>query len=204
MGGREALAWAGASENLKGVNTMKRRSSLTLILSLLLAISSLALARTAAQEQEKSKPKSSETPSCGQDMNGMNKRGDEQMGFSQEKTSHHFRLMVDGGAIEVEAKDANDKETLQQIRTHLSHIARMFAEGNFKAPMLIHDQTPPGVPVMQRLKAEIKYEFEETKLGGRVRITSNNPEAREAIYEFLRFQIREHQTGDSLEVSMKS
>jgi hypothetical protein len=80
----------------------------------------------------------------------------------------------------------------------------MFAAGNFNAPVLIHDQTPPGVSVMQRLKAEIKYRYEETERGGRVRISSQNPQAIAAIYEFLRFQIKEHQTGDSAEVSMKS
>jgi hypothetical protein len=183
---------------------MKRRNSPTLVLSLLLAITALAFSSTSAQQEEKAKQRSSEQPACSQDMTAMNKRGDEQMGFSQEKTRHHFRLMIDGGAIEVEAKEANDTETLQQIRMHLSHIAKMFAEGNFKAPMLIHDQIPPGVTVMQRLKAEIRYEFEETKLGGRVRISSKNREAVAAIYEFLRFQIREHQTGDALEVGTRS
>jgi len=39
---------------------------------------------------------------------------------------------------------------------HLSHIAQMFADGNFQAPMLIHDQAPPGVPTLQRLKAAIR------------------------------------------------
>jgi hypothetical protein len=66
--------------------------------------------------------------------------------------------------------------------------------------MFIHDQTPPGVLVMQRLKAEIKYEFEKTERGGRVRITTGNAEALAAIHDFLRFQIKEHETGDSLEV----
>src|SRR5690348_16532220 len=34
---------------------------------------------------------------------GVVKRGDEVMGFSHEKTAHHFRLYPDGGAIEAEA-----------------------------------------------------------------------------------------------------
>ncbi len=67
--------------------------------------------------------------------------------------------------------------------------------------MLIHAQTPPGVTVMKRLKAEIKYQFGERERGGRVRITTNNTEAIAAIWEFLRFQIRDHRTGDSTEVS---
>jgi hypothetical protein len=36
--------------------------------------------------------------------------------------------------------------------------------------------------------------------GGRVRISTNNPTALQGIYDFLRFQIKEHKTGDSLDV----
>jgi hypothetical protein len=131
---------------------------------------------------------------------GVTTRGDQAMGFSHMKTTHHFRLMNDGGAIEVEANEAQDTTSRDQIRMHLQHIAQMFAEGDFDAPMFIHDETPPGVPVMQRLKAEIKYEFEKTERGGRVRVTTGNKEALAAIHEFLRFQIKEHETGDSLEI----
>ncbi|SPE25161.1 conserved exported hypothetical protein [Candidatus Sulfopaludibacter sp. SbA3] len=38
----------------------------------------------------------------------MNNRGDRVMGFSHEKTTHHFRLYADGGAIEVTANDPRD------------------------------------------------------------------------------------------------
>lgn len=131
---------------------------------------------------------------------GMSERGDQVMGFSHTKVTHHFLLMKDGGAIEAEANDPQDTASRDQIRMHFSHIAEMFAQGNFNAPMLIHDQTPPGVPTMQRLKSEIKYEFEETARGGRVRITTRNRKALAAIHDFLRFQIKEHETGDPLEI----
>jgi len=134
-------------------------------------------------------------------MEEMNKRGDHVMGFDHLKTSHHFRLLSDGGAIEIIANSADDIESRDQIRMHLGHIAKMFAEGNFNAPMLIHDQTPPGVPVMQSLKGEITYKFGEIERGATVRISTNNPEALKAIYAFLRFQIKEHKTGDPVEVS---
>src|SRR5437773_8721553 len=84
----------------------------------------------------------------------MNKRGDHVMGFDHLKTTHHFRLLSDGGAIEITANSADDVESRDQIRMHLGHIVKMFAEGNFNAPMLIHEQTPPGVPVMRSLKRE--------------------------------------------------
>jgi hypothetical protein len=124
-------------------------------------------------------------------------RGDHVMGFSHEKTTHHFRLYKDGGAIEVTANDPKDTASRDQIQMHLSHIARMFAAGDFNAPMLIHDRVPPGVPVMQRLKAEVQYEFTKTERGGTVRITTSNAEALAAIHEFLRFQIDDHRTGDT-------
>lgn len=128
----------------------------------------------------------------------VNRRGDHEMGFSHEKTTHHFRLSKDGGAIEVTANDPNDTESRDQIRQHLGHIAMMFSAGNFNAPMLIHDQTPPGVPAMKRLKSQIKYEFENMESGGRVKISTMNREAIDAVHEFLRFQITDHQTGDPL------
>ncbi|HEU4388814.1 MAG TPA: hypothetical protein VFV34_13515, partial [Blastocatellia bacterium] len=82
----------------------------------------------------------------------MNARGDKAMGFLQSKTTHHFRLLADGGAIEVEANDANDSASRDQIRQHLAHIAKTFANGDFGLPKDIHDQVPPGVPVMKQAR----------------------------------------------------
>jgi hypothetical protein len=51
--------------------------------------------------------------------------------------------------IEVTANDPNNTQSRDQIWHHLTHIAEMFSAGNFNAPVFIHDQTPPGVPVMK-------------------------------------------------------
>ena len=130
---------------------------------------------------------------------GVDERGDHTMGFSHEKTTHHFRLSARGGSIEVTANDSKDSASVEQIRKHLSHIVKMFKEGNFEAPMLIHGETPPGVPTMKKLKGEIDYTFEKIDQGGRVRIATGNAEAIESIHEFLRYQIKDHRTGDPLE-----
>jgi hypothetical protein len=130
----------------------------------------------------------------------MNRRGAQAMGFSQTATTHHFRLSKDGGQIEVEANDVRDSASRDQIRMHLWHIAASFAAGDFEIPMLVHAQTPPGVPVMRQLKDAISYKFEETERGGRVLINTNDAAARAAVHEFLRFQITEHHTGDPLDV----
>jgi hypothetical protein len=84
---------------------------------------------------------------------------------------------------------------------HLSHIAVLFKEGDFTKPMFTHGKTPPGVPAMARLKAEINYTYQEMERGGRVIITTANAEALAAIHEFLRFQIKDHETGDSVEIT---
>ncbi|MBL8206022.1 MAG: cytochrome c [Blastocatellia bacterium] len=131
---------------------------------------------------------------------GVNQRGDKVMGFSHEKTGHHFRLKPDGGWIEVEVKDPKDTASRDQIRTHLKHIAQKFSAGDFTAPMLIHDKTPAGVPTMKQLKTDIQYQFEEMQRGARVRIVTSNAKAIAAIHEFLRFQISDHRTSDSGEV----
>ena len=130
----------------------------------------------------------------------VDQRGDHVMGFSHEKTTHHFLLFPDGGAIQVEANDAKDTTSCDQIRMHLAHIATIFGDGNFEAPMLIHDQTPPGVPALQKLKAEVSYRFQKTDRGGVVRVSTKNPDALKALHDFLRFQIKDHATKDSGEV----
>lgn len=129
---------------------------------------------------------------------GVNERGDHAMGFDHTKTTHHFLLRENGGIIQVTANDPKDTESRDQIRMHLSHIAMMFSQGNFEIPMIIHDQVPPGVPVMKEKKAEIKYAYEDQDSGARIVISTSNDEARSAIHDFLRFQITDHQTGDPL------
>ena len=128
-------------------------------------------------------------------------RGDHAMGFSHEKTTHHFFLYADGGAIQVTANDLEDTESRSQIRMHLGHIAQMFGSGDFQTPMLVHAELPPGVPAMKKLKSDIRYTFEEIEHGGRVRIRTKKPEALSAIHEFLRYQISDHQTGDPMKVT---
>jgi hypothetical protein len=129
---------------------------------------------------------------------GVESRGDDAMGFSHEKTTHHFRLLRDGGAIEVEANDPKDAANRDQIRTHLSQIVGMFTAGNFETPLFIHGEMPTGVADMKRMREVIGYRFEATAHGGRVRITARSPEAIQAVHEFLKFQITDHQTGDPL------
>jgi hypothetical protein len=134
----------------------------------------------------------------------MNERGEKGMGFSQTSTTHHFFLNSSGGVIQVEVKDATDVSDRANIRMHLTHIAQAFENGNFDIPMFVHDTVPAGVPEMKKLREQIHHSFAETPNGGRVVISSTDPEARTAIHSFLRFQIEEHKTGDPLAQSPES
>jgi hypothetical protein len=131
------------------------------------------------------------------------RRGDRVMGFSHSEASHHFRLFTDGGEIEVLANDPRDTSTRDRIRQHLQQIARMFAAGDFRDPMQIHATTPPGVPTMKKLRARIRYRYRELPRGALVRISTHDRQALQAVHEFLRFQIADHQTGDSTRITGK-
>jgi hypothetical protein len=128
---------------------------------------------------------------------GVDARGDHAMGFSHEKTAHHFTLLPDGGVIAVAADSSTDTASRDQIRMHLTHIAAMFSANNFDVPMFIHDKVPRGVPVMKQQHDAITYIFQPTTSGGRIRITTHNADALQAIHAFLRFQIADHRTGDA-------
>ena len=148
-----------------------------------------------AQQSQPADPQKSKHDS----MESMNERGDKVMGFDHTRTTHHFLLRANGGVIQIEANEKSDTASRDEIRQHMRHIARMFGEGNFSAPMLIHEQNPPGAEVMKQLKAKINYEFGENERGAFIRISTDDADALKAIHEFLRFQIKEHMTGDPLE-----
>ncbi len=130
----------------------------------------------------------------------LKKRGAEAMGFDQDHSTHHFSLKATGGDISVEANDATDIAMRTAIRTHLAEIAGEFSRGIFDKPLATHAEVPPGVAAMTRLKNEIVVRYEDSPRGGRVTIRTSNDDARRAIHEFLRYQIKEHATGDPLTV----
>jgi hypothetical protein len=123
-------------------------------------------------------------------------RGDQVMGFDHTRTTHHFRVESDGGVVEVEATSPEDDESRQAIRSHLHEIAGMFTRGDFTSPFTIHQRVLPGVPVMIEKKDAIRYLYEETERGARIRISSSDSSAVSAVHEFLQAQIGDHRTGD--------
>lgn len=188
---------------------MQRRKS---YMSATLAATTLLLmgptsrtAVSAAQQQEAHKHAAASKENHVHDSCAMMARGEDAkgMGFSQTETTHHFLLQKDGGTIQVEVNDPKNTFERDKVRTHLTHIAHLFSEGNFEIPMFVHDKMPDGAETMKEKKDAIRYRFEQTPNGGRVRMGTRDAEALKAVHAFMRFQIDEHKTGDPLEAPLK-
>jgi hypothetical protein len=125
-------------------------------------------------------------------------RANQGMGFDQDKTTHHFLLEKRGGTIVVMANDGSDATSIDNIRMHLKHISGAFANGDFSLPLFVHATEPPGVATMKERRAQMSFRYEEVAKGGKVVVQTDDPVALAAFHDFLRFQIREHKTGDPL------
>lgn len=120
-------------------------------------------------------------------------------GVSSDGTRHHFLLAPNGGSIRLGVEDETRTDARDAVREHLRAIARAFAAGDFSMPAAIHDQAPPGVDVMKARRDAIAYAYADTPAGGMVTIATEDREALAAVHAFLRFQIRDHGTGDPTE-----
>jgi hypothetical protein len=103
-------------------------------------------------------------------------------------------------SIQVTANDTSDSASREHIRMHLRHISKAFAEGDFTDPHEVHAEVPPGVPVMKERKDKISYRYGPIANGGRVVIRTEDAKALEAVHDYLRYQITEHKTADSIAV----
>jgi hypothetical protein len=165
-----------------------------------LAVASLALVSVAYAQDHPMMPPGMTRE---QHMALMKQHGQTAMGFDQDKATHHFTLTTNGGTIQVTVIDPADQVTRDEIQAHLREIAAAFGRGDFEKPLLTHGEVPPGVSEMQRHKDAITYTYEGLEDGGIVRIATSNADARNAIHDFLQYQIREHVTGDPMTVQGK-
>jgi len=130
----------------------------------------------------------------------LKQRGADAMGFDQDATTHHFTLTPTGGSIEVTVKNSADDKNLTALRRHLRTIGEEFTRGQFDKPFQTHGEVPPGVAAMQAHIAAIAFRYQDLSDGAAVRIETLDPGLVQAVHAFLRYQITEHHTGDSLDV----
>jgi hypothetical protein len=117
----------------------------------------------------------------------VDEQGDQAMGFSHLKITHHFRMNSFGGTIGATANNPTDKISSDVIRSHLSHVAVMFANGDFSTPMFVPDGVPPGATTMKTVAGQHSVSIRRNPEGRKVRIESKDPAALAAIHDFLRF-----------------
>ena len=121
-------------------------------------------------------------------------RGGEAMGVDQYTSTHRFDALPDGGRIELQ-RDADDPAGVAQIRRHLQDIEEAFTSGDFTTPAFVHMRQVPGTVIMAAKRALITCTFRELPRGGELRMTTEDPEALEAIHAFLAFQRQDHRAG---------
>jgi DNA replication protein DnaD len=119
-------------------------------------------------------------------------RGDIAMGFNQNKITHHFVAMPDGGKIIITALNSTDRQTINQIKNHIPDIQKEFSEGNFTKPFFIHAQEVPRAEIMSEKKDLVKYSIQETNNGSSLLLSTNDKELVDAIKYFMQFQTRQH------------
>lgn len=124
----------------------------------------------------------------------MQMRGEKAMGVDQYTSTHKFDALPDGGRIELQ-RDVDDTAGVSQIRAHLNEIATAFKSGDFSTPAFVHMQQVPGTRVMAAKRGVISYTYRDLPRGGELRIVTKDPEALEAIREFMAFQRQDHRAG---------
>jgi hypothetical protein len=124
----------------------------------------------------------------------LQKRGMQAMGVDQYTSTHQFDALPDGGRIELQ-RDVDDTAGVAQIQRHLREITKAFAAGDFSTPAFVHMQDVPGTKVMAAKRGVISYTYRDLPRGGEVRIVTTDPQALEAIREFMAFQRLDHRAG---------
>jgi hypothetical protein len=94
---------------------------------------------------------------------------------ARDLVSRRILFEKEGGSIEVEAKSANDSQTRDTVRVQLQTDLRT--------------NLPSSTPALQQHRKDIKYTFEKTKRGGRIRMQTHDPEALAAVQSYLKSQM---------------
>ena len=94
----------------------------------------------------------------------------------------HITLNRTGGVISAAAVNPEDPASAESVQSQLARIAMT------------------GLPELQQLGPGVKYNFEATWDGARIRIRAADAAVLNAVHVLLRLKIAELQTGDSGQV----
>ncbi len=128
----------------------------------------------------------------------MNSRFGKVLGTDVEKISQHYYLVKNGGVIELTAKDPSDAGSVKAIQKYLDMQKDLFEKGKNETEVEVHGKVPDGSLALKKLRNDITFYTSKTEDGAVLRMFTTNDQAKQAVYEFIKFQIGEHQTGDAL------
>jgi hypothetical protein len=130
--------------------------------------------------------------------NDLNSRFSKALGTDASRIVQHYYLVKNGGVIEFTAKDPNDTTTISALQKYIDTQKDLFEKGKNDPDADVHGKVPDGVPILRKLRNEITFFAVKNDDGAALRMFSVNHQARQAIQNFLKFQINEHKTGDPL------
>jgi len=114
----------------------------------------------------------------------------------ESKIQRHYWLLKNGGAIEMVCKEPCDNSTQTAIQNYLDSLTKAFEKGSFDSEFVSGVSTPESLATLRKLRDEITFSAANSEVGYSLRMLTVNPQARDAIYDFLRYEITNRKTGD--------
>ena len=136
--------------------------------------------------------------SAGPAENDLNARFSKALGTDASKIVQHYYLVQNGGVIELTAKDPADHACIVAIQKYLDLQKDLFERGKNDSDTEIHGKVPDGLAALKKLRGDITFFTVKDDNGAVLRMLTVSDQARQAIQDFMKFQINEHKTGDPL------
>ncbi|HEX6878922.1 MAG TPA: hypothetical protein VF135_01035 [Terriglobales bacterium] len=128
----------------------------------------------------------------------VNSRFSRVLGADVGKLLQHYYLVKNGGVIELSAKDPQDQAVIKAIQKYLDMQKDLFEKGKNESEAEVHGKAPDGLAGIKRFRNDITFFSTGTDNGAVLRMFTVNEQAKQAVYEFMKFEIAEHKTGDAL------
>ncbi len=117
-------------------------------------------------------------------------RAAEVIGVSDAPAAQVFEALPNGGTIEIQLS-AEDSASAGVVRNRLRAIVQAFSSGDFDSPVNARLLSAPGARIMSDRRRAIRYDFRVLPRGAALRISTSDPTARKAIWDFIAFQRNE-------------
>ncbi|MFI7679039.1 hypothetical protein [Actinophytocola sp. NPDC049390] len=155
-----------------------RRSSLTLLVSALVALGGCA----AQPDDPQQTGRQAEVA----------EKGSSVMPFDLEKTTHRFLPTPDGLRQEVVSDDPQDATQVELVREHLTSEVDRFRDGDFSDPARIHGPDMPGLADLSAGAQSITITYTDLSDGAALDFRTSDPSLVQALHDWGAAQVSDH------------